>query len=290
MAGHDATVLLVGESGTGKELAARGIHDSSNKRDGPFVPVNCGGLADGLVESELFGHEKGAFTSAHRRRAGAFEQADGGTLFLDEIGELPMPAQAKLLRALESGEVRPVGSETIFTPSVRIVAATNRNLFEEMEQGRFRADLFFRLAVLMVRIPPLRERMEDLPSAARAIGSQLGKDVQISAEALERLNTHDFPGNFRELRNILTRALVLGGPKIGPESLILTPWEPATLQQSTPRPASTRVAETERRIIVEALQRNQGNRSAVARELGMARSTLHYKLQRHKIEPAQSQS
>ncbi|MEE2750754.1 MAG: sigma 54-interacting transcriptional regulator [Myxococcota bacterium] len=290
MAAHDATILLVGESGTGKELAARGVHDASPRQPGPFIAVNCGGLAEGLVESELFGHEKGAFTSAHRRRKGAFEQADGGTLFLDEIGELPLPAQAKLLRVLESGEVRPVGCDDTLHPSVRVVAATNRNLFEEMEQGRFRADLFFRLAVLMVRIPPLRERMEDLAPAAEAIGSEIGDALEISRAAMDVLATHDFPGNFRELRNVLTRAFVLGGSNIQPESLVLSPWEKATPSTAPPSAARTRLANAERRMIIDSLKRHRGNRSAVARELGMARSTLHYKLQRHQIQPTQSQS
>jgi len=290
MAAHDATILLVGESGTGKELAARGIHDASPRSPGPFIAVNCGGLAEGLVESELFGHEKGAFTSAHRRRKGAFEQAQGGTLFLDEIGELPMLAQAKLLRALESGEVRPVGGDDTLRPSVRVVAATNRNLFEEMENGRFRADLFFRLAVLMVRIPPLRERMDDLIPAAKAIGAEIGDTLTITPGAMAVLATHDFPGNFRELRNILTRAFVLGGPEIHPESLVMTPWAGAAESTPAPTPARTRLADAERRIILDALKRNRGNRSAVARELGMARSTLHYKLQRHNIQPTQLQS
>jgi DNA-binding NtrC family response regulator len=279
MALHKAPVLLVGESGTGKELAALGLHQEGPRKGGPFVAVNCGAISPTLVESELFGHEKGAFTGADIRRLGAFQKAHKGTLFLDEIGEMPLDAQAKLLRCLESGEVRPVGSDSCTTPDVRVVAATNRPLHTDMERGVFRADLFFRLAVLVIRLPALRECPEDLPCVAENICAQLGSDVQIRSDAMDCLQAHPFPGNYRELRNVLTRAVVMSGPLITPTSLVLMPWE-ATAVAGGPT-GRARVRDVERGMLTESLRRNKGNRSAVARELGMPRSTLHYKLQRH---------
>jgi two-component system response regulator PilR (NtrC family) len=289
MARHKAPVLLVGESGTGKELAARGLHQEGPRRSGPFVAVNCGAISPNLVESELFGHEKGAFTGAEARRMGAFQKAHKGTLFLDEIGEMPLDAQAKLLRCLESGEVRPVGSDSCTTPDVRVVAATNRPLHEDMERGAFRADLFFRLAVLVIRLPALRECPEDLPCVAESICTQLGDDVQIQPDAMVCLQAHPFPGNYRELRNVLTRAVVMGGPVITPSSLVLTPFAPETETETGPT-GRARVRTVERGMLTDSLRRNKGNRSAVARELGMPRSTLHYKLHRHGLGSNQSQS
>ena len=286
MAQHKAPVLLVGESGTGKELAARGLHEEGSRRGGPFVAVNCGAISPTLVESELFGHVKGAFTGADARRLGAFQKAHKGTLFLDEIGEMPLDAQAKLLRCLESGEVRPVGSDSCTTPDVRVVAATNRPLHEDMERGTFRADLFFRLAVLVIRLPALRECPEDLPCIAESICTHLGDGVQIRPDAMACLQAHPFPGNYRELRNVLTRAVVMGGPVITPSSLVLTPWEAA---EEGPT-GKARVQSLERGMLTDSLRRNKGNRSAVARELGMPRSTLHYKLHRHGLGRPQSQS
>ncbi len=277
MARHKAPVLLVGESGTGKELAARGLHQEGPRKSGPFVAVNCGAISPTLVESELFGHQKGAFTGAESRRLGAFQKAHKGTLFLDEIGEMPLDAQAKLLRCLESGEVRPVGSDSCTTPNVRVVAATNRPLHEDMERGAFRADLFFRLAVLVIRLPSLRECLEDLPCVAEDICAQLGDDVQIRPDAMLCLQAHPFPGNYRELRNVLTRAVVMGGPEITPASLVLSPFAPGTEGPS----GRARVRTVERGMLTDSLRRHKGNRSAVARELGMPRSTLHYKLHRH---------
>jgi transcriptional regulator with AAA-type ATPase domain len=280
MSNHTAPVLLVGESGTGKELAARALHTEGGSRSGQFVAINCGAVAESLFESELFGHEKGAFTDAREKRVGAFQQADGGTLFLDEIGELPLPAQAKLLRTLESGEVRPVGSTRVYFPEVRVIAATNRNLHAEVESGRFRKDLFFRLAVLCVRLPPLRERIEDLPLLATALCERLSPQASLAPEALVRLQAHRFPGNIRELRNILTRAFVLGGPRIEANSIQVNPWEVPTTQ----RPAKDLLEDTEKQLLLDSLRRHDGNRSAVARELGIARSTLHYKIRRFELQ------
>jgi two-component system, NtrC family, response regulator HydG len=281
MAGHHHTVLVVGESGTGKELVARGLHAHSPRAERPFVALNCGAISANLFESELFGHEKGAFTGADRRRDGAFQDADGGTLFLDEIGELPEPAQAKLLRALETGEVRRVGSTAVTTPDVRIVAATNRDLAAEVAAGRFREDLFFRLAVLPVSIPPLRERIDDLVGLSVLLCRALDPTAHVTEAALDVLNRHNWPGNVRELRNVLTRAYVLGGPRIDVGSLSFHQIAPATTIAESPVGHS--LDDQERAYIETVLKRHNDNRSAAARELGVARSTLHYKLKKYGI-------
>jgi len=278
MAAHNAPVLLFGESGTGKELAAKGLHANSKRTEEPFVALNCGAIGEALFESELFGHEKGAFTGASQRRDGAFHRADKGTLFLDEIGEIPEACQAKLLRTLESGEVRRVGGSEIQYPDVRVVVATNKNLEEMVAAGTFRKDLFFRLAVLAVRIPPLRDRMEDLELLCRVICRVLGPDTRVSDEAMELLRTHAFPGNVRELRNVLTRAVVLGGPVIHPQAVSFSPWGFEGVPET---PASLdALEEAERKVLVDSLMRHEGNRSAVARELNIARSTLLYKMRK----------
>ncbi len=275
-AGHHFPVLITGESGTGKELAARGIHDASARSAGPYVPINCGAIAANLFESELFGHEKGAFTGADSRKDGAFHKADGGTLFLDEIGELPVEAQAKLLRALESGEVRRVGSTTVTWPDVRVVAATNRDLAAESRRGGFREDLFFRLAVLSVRIPALRERREDIPALCRTLARGLHSQCVVTDEALAVLSRHSWPGNVRELRNVLTRAYVLDGLRIDAAAISFHdlggPAVPCMDAQA--------MDEAERAYIESVLRQVDGNRSAAARILGIARSSLQYKMQR----------
>lgn len=278
MASHTAPVLLVGESGTGKELAARGLHEESSRAQGPFVALNCGGIAENLYESELFGHEKGAFTDAKDRKDGVFQRADSGTLFLDEVGELPLHAQAKLLRVLETGEVRRVGGAHPSYPRVRVVAATNRNLEVEVAEGRFREDLFFRLAVLGVMLPPLRTRLEDLEILVQGIVERMIGPVTVCPSAMHKLARHPFPGNVRELRNILTRAYVLGGPKITASSVCFSPF---SSQESPLLPRKGVLKDTERAILSEAFGRLGGNRSAVARELGIPRTTLHYKLKNY---------
>ncbi|MCB9795525.1 MAG: sigma 54-interacting transcriptional regulator [Alphaproteobacteria bacterium] len=283
MSNHNAPVLLVGESGTGKELAARGLHDEGPRAAGAFVALNCGAITESLFESELFGHEKGAFTGADRRSDGAFHRADGGTLFLDEIGELPESAQAKLLRALESGEVRRVGGVEVSYPDVRVVAATNRDLAAEVSAGRFRGDLFFRLAVLAVRMPSLRERPGDLQPIAEALCAQIHPELHLTEAALDALRAHDFPGNARELRNILTRAYVLGGLVIDAKDISFTPWSFDTRPTGDALNES-RLESNERTLVQEALRRHDGNRSAAARDLGIARSTLHYKIRRFQLE------
>ncbi len=275
-AGHHFPVLITGESGTGKELAARGVHQASARATGPFIPLNCGAIATELFESELFGHDKGAFTGADRQKDGAFHRADGGTLFLDEVGELPEAAQAKLLRTLESGEVRRVGGTDVRYPDVRVVAATNRDLVAEAGAGRFREDLYYRLAVLSVRLPPLRERIADLDPICAVLCRGLHPDARVTPDALALLRRHTWPGNVRELRNVLTRAYVMAGPTIDVDALSFhdlartaePPQDPATLE------------EAERAYIKDILDQHGGNRSAAARALGVARSTLHYKLRR----------
>ena len=211
----NAPVLITGESGTGKELAARAIHDASPRAKGPFEVVDCGGFPGTLIESELFGHERGAFTGANGEREGAFERADGGTLFLDELGELPLELQPKLLRVLGEGEIRRVGGKRTQQVDVRIVAATNRDLRRHVNSGQFRADLFYRLAVIQIRMPPLRERLADLPLLVRAMLSTIAKDRELDVHIepdqalLETLSRHSWPGNVRELRNYLEQLVIL---------------------------------------------------------------------------------
>lgn len=287
VARHNAPVLLFGESGTGKELASRGLHDNSPRAEGPFVAINCGAITEALFESELFGHEKGSFTGASQRRDGAFHKAHKGTLLLDEIGELPEAAQVKLLRTLETGEVRRVGSHEVSYPDVRLVAATNRDLQKEVAAGRFRADLFFRLAVLPVRLPALRERPADLPIIARTLAQRMAAGVSISPEAMAVIQGHSFPGNVRELRNVLTRAYVLGGSVILPEFIQFSPWSydalPPTAVPQVSEPNNALV-DSEKALLQSSSQRHGGNRSAMSRELGIARSTLIYKLRKYGLE------
>lgn len=277
MALHDAPVLVIGESGTGKELAARGLHLAGPRHDGPFVAVNCAAIADTLFESELFGHEKGSFTGATQRQDGAFHHAHTGTLFLDEIGELKLDLQAKLLRTLETGEVKRVGGSRPEYPDVRLVAATNRNLAAMVREGTFREDLYFRLSVLPVRTPPLRERKEDLPLLARTLLARNHPEARLSPQALEALQGYDWPGNVRELRNVLTRAVVLGGPRITPGQLAFNPWA----FDDEPRQTVSLPPQDEKQTLQSTLEKTGGNRTAAARLLGMPRSSLLYKLRKH---------
>jgi transcriptional regulator with AAA-type ATPase domain len=273
---HHAPVLLLGESGTGKELAARALHDLGTRSDGPFVPINCASIPETLVDSHLFGHEKGAFTGADQRRDGAFQRAHGGTLFLDELGEMTPDTQARLLRALESGEVLRVGGAAPEHPDVRVVAATNRDLGQMVLDGKFRSDLYHRLAVLAIRMPPLREHREDVPELVAAIMERDHPGVGITAGALVALSRHDWPGNVRELRNVLTRAVVLGGDPVDVDDLsfAILAAEAAPLQV-TPL--------DERAELVAAIEAAGGNRTAAARRLGIPRTSLVYKLMRYGI-------
>ena len=277
VARHDATVLLFGESGTGKELAARALHDSGARFDQPFVAVNCAAIPANLVESELFGHEAGAFTGATKRHDGAFQRADGGTLFLDELGEMPMDAQVKLLRALETGEVRRVGAAEVDTPDVRVIAATHRNLSQLTEEGAFRHDLLYRLAVLTVHMPPLRAHAEDVGATARILLSRHHPGATLDADAVAALSAHPWPGNVRELRNVLTRAVVLHGPRIRATHLS---FDPFAFEARSPMP-SWSADQTERERLRQAVQDAGGNRTEAARVLGLPRTSLLYKLRKH---------
>jgi two-component system response regulator AtoC len=284
-----ATVLLQGESGSGKEVLARAIHAQSPRRDEAFVAINCAAIPEALLESELFGHAKGAFTGADRSRRGLFAEADGGTLFLDEIGELPLPLQAKLLRVLQEEEVRPVGEAKPRRVDVRVIAATARDLELEVSGGRFREDLFYRLDVVRVKVPPLRERREDIPLLVdhflgRTRGS-LGKAVRsIDDDALERLVDYAWPGNVRELENVLERAAILcRGERLAvadlPPNLTAAPAE----RRSAYRDLSLRRARRalEARLIGEALEATGGNRTHAARLLGISHRALLYKLKEY---------
>ncbi|WP_153147397.1 sigma-54 dependent transcriptional regulator [Dechloromonas sp. H13] len=270
-----ATVLLSGESGTGKEVAARALHRMSSRAGGPFVPVNCAAISAELIESELFGHVRGAYTGAQQSREGLFYYARGGTLFLDEIAELPAPAQAKLLRVLEERRLRPVGSEQEIPVDVRVIAATNRDLKAEVAARRFRQDLYYRLQVVEVTLPPLRERPEDLPALVGHFIGQLAPYLSVpqlapDARTLARMAAYDWPGNVRELRNFVERSLILGWFDLGPEP-------PATGVALGGTEESLEAVE--KRHILAVLGACQGNKSEAARRLGVSRKTLDRKCQ-----------
>lgn len=288
----EATVLLLGESGTGKELFARAVHHLSNRRDKPFVAINCAAIPETLIENELFGHERGAFTGANDRRQGKFELASSGTVFLDEIGELPLAVQGKLLRAIEEKVVDRIGGRAPLTVDVRVVAATNKDLKTAVENGQFRGDLFFRLAVFPLEVPPLRDRGEDIILLARHFASQLGKELRgreasLSDEAIASLRSHNWPGNVRELENAIERACILS------DSLTLQPndlglavagvKESETLQELDLSGTLSDVAHralrlVEGRKIQEALVVNDRNKSKTAEDLGISYKTLLTKM------------
>ncbi|MBI5520630.1 MAG: sigma-54-dependent Fis family transcriptional regulator [Desulfovibrio sp.] len=291
IAPSEATVLITGESGTGKELIARAIHVNSPRKNGPYVAVNCAALTETLLESELFGHEKGAFTGAERRRDGRFQAADKGTIFLDEIGEISMTMQVKLLRAIQEREIQRVGGDHPIKVDVRILAATNRDLLHEVELGRFRQDLFYRLNVVTLALPPLRERVEDIPLLAmhflKKFAVKNGKQVKgFTPEAMDRLLKHPWPGNVRELENGIERAVVLlAGEYIGGRDLPETMAQAdAESQHSGAGLTGLTLDEIERVAILEALEQAGGNKSETARTLGITRKTLHAKLQRYGVE------
>jgi two-component system NtrC family response regulator len=288
------SVLVLGESGTGKELVARAIHAAGPRRERPFVAVNASALSSTLLESELFGHEKGAFTGADRARAGRFEAADGGTLFLDEVGDLPQDAQVKLLRVLQEKHIERVGSNEAKAVDVRVIAATHRDLLAELPQGRFREDLYYRLAVVTVEIPPLRQRRADIPLLVdhflakhrEVTGSE---DKTFSGEAMDALMRYPFPGNVRELENTVQRCMVLArGQTIYRQDL------PPAMRLENPQgeasglgPSATlpeRIAELERKAIEEALEGENGNQTRAARRLGISERALRYKLQKMRAE------
>ncbi|HEX4802032.1 MAG TPA: sigma-54 dependent transcriptional regulator, partial [Myxococcaceae bacterium] len=275
------TVLIVGESGSGKELVARTIHERSRRSDRPYVAVNCASIAEGLLESELFGHERGAFTGAHSTRLGLFEEANGGTVLLDEVGDIPAKMQAQLLRVLQEGEVRRVGGSSAIPVDVRVLAATNRDLAVDVAEKRMRADLFYRLNVVTLRIPPLRERGDDVVALARHFvarhGSTLGRPIpEISDEALQRLRAHPWPGNVRELENAMARAVAMS------QRSVLLPGDLPPLLAGEPSAAGApgidhdwpTLAELQRRYVARVLERTAGNKTAAASILGVDRRTL----------------
>lgn len=289
-----ATVLLLGESGTGKELIAKAIHQLSPRAKQPMVSVHCAALSPTLLESELFGHEKGAFTGAHERRIGRIEQAQGGTLFLDEIGEIDASVQIKLLRFLGERTFERVGSNKTLVADVRLVAATNKNLEELVKAGTFREDLFFRLRVVEIVLPPLRQRISDVPLLAqsflREFAAENNKPVrEFTADALEALMGYNWPGNVRELRTAIEHAVVLcRGEKISARDLpasVRSGAATADPQRALGRSDLT-VTEAEKQLILRALKESKGNRTRAAKKIGMSRRTLHRKLRTYQIEEA----
>ncbi len=286
VAGTEATVLLTGESGTGKELVARAIHHGSERRTGPFVPVNCAAIPSELLESELFGHVKGAFTGAIKDRKGKFELADGGTLFLDEVGELPMELQPKLLRALQEREIEPVGGASRKI-DVRVVAATNRDVEAAMGEGRFREDLYYRLAVIPVHLPPLRVRRDDIPLLVRHfLHKHGGAQVAVSDEAMARLVAYAWPGNVRELANAVERMLILRrGERLEVNDLppqILRREQPAGGVLNLPDEGYA-LEDLEKEAVLEALRRHDWNQTKAAAFLRIPRHTLIYRLEKYGI-------
>ena len=288
----EATVLLLGESGTGKELFARAVHHLSNRRDKPFVAINCAAIPETLIENELFGHERGAFTGANDRRQGKFELASSGTVFLDEIGELPLSVQGKLLRAIEEKVVDRIGGRAPLTVDVRVVAATNKDLKTAVENGQFRGDLFFRLAVFPLEVPPLRDRGDDIILLARHFAAQLGKELRgreasLSEEAIASLRSHNWPGNVRELENAIERACILSDTMmLQPNDLglgVAGVKESETLQELDLSGTLSDVAHralrlVEGRKILEALMANDRNKGKTAEELGISYKTLLTKM------------
>ncbi|MGQ9661729.1 MAG: sigma-54-dependent transcriptional regulator [Kiritimatiellia bacterium] len=294
----DATILLLGESGTGKELVAHAIHRLSNRSKGPFIAVHCAALAPNLLESEFFGHEKGAFTGAVARRRGRFELADGGTLFLDEVSEIDPAIQVKLLRVLEEKKFERVGGDETIETDIRLIAASNRDLKALVEQGKFRQDLFFRLDVVSITLPPLRERPEDIPLLCnhflREFSEKNHRQIEgITPDALNILSAYHWPGNVRELRNTIEKMVVLSrGGKLTARDLPLSLKE-AIRSQGGLLPARTgsvsdsavgTLEEMEKRLILAALKRAGGSRTQAARELGISRRTLHRKLKQYSQE------
>ena len=285
IARSQAPVNAGGESGTGKELAARMIHQLSARQKSPFIPVNCGAIPENLMESEFFGYRKGAFTGAESDRDGFFQAANGGTLFLDEVADLPFSMQVKLLRAIQEKRVRKVGATTEDAADIRIISATHRNLREMVEQGKFRQDLYYRLNVLEIRMPPLRERREDILVLARAILERLSESSgdpapDFTPPAIEALSEYPFPGNVRELENILERAFALSdGGTINISDLQLLPVE-LSAEAGRVGTLDDHLGQIERRLIVDALEKTRFNRTAAAKLLGVTFRSLRYRMQR----------
>lgn len=283
----DSTVLILGETGTGKEVVARSLHEQSKRASMPFVPLNCGALPEHLVESELFGHRKGAFTGADQNRKGLFEVANGGTLFLDEVGELPKALQSKLLRFLESGEIRRIGENEPFRVDVRVLCATNRDLHEMVTADQFREDLYFRVNTFEVRLPALRERREDIPMLAEHLLQRIAKSRdskrRLTPTALELLSAYDWPGNVRELANVIEYASILAGdqPIVGEHLPAHVKGSPTSSIVALPTDKPITLHELEMQYIIQVLERNNGNKPETARQLGISLKTLYNKLNAH---------
>jgi two-component system response regulator AtoC len=292
----DSTILLLGETGTGKELLARTIHAMSKRNKGPFVPVHCAALVKSLLESELFGHEKGAFTGAEQTRIGRFEMAKRGTIFLDEVGEIPEEVQVKLLRVLQEREIERVGGGRSIPVDVRLIAATHKNLEQEVREGHFREDLFYRLNVIAVKVPPLRDRKEDIPALAlhflKKYGNKIGVQLTLPEKTLEYLSRYDWPGNVRELENVIERAVILSpGPAIDPEDLNLNLDEMMKIEKvdlekiSVPpeKKVRSQIQQQEIQSLNEILLQAKGNISEAARSMGIPRTTLFHRLKKYQL-------
>lgn len=298
VAGTDSTVMLRGETGTGKELVAHAVHINSQRESGPFVRVNCASLAQGILESELFGHEKGAFTGAMSQRQGRFELANGGTLFLDEVGDIPMDVQIKLLRTLQERELERVGGSETIKVDVRVISATHRNLEKMIEEGAFREDLYYRLNVFPIALPPLRDRPSDITALAEHFSSKFnrGKPSKCTPAALQKLADYHWPGNVRELENVIERALILSpdknvidvpqldfgprGQQQPPDKVAVSSEDTASREQSL----VTKLRTTEKQEIISAVDEANGNIAKAARSLGINRSTLYYRMKKHGLD------
>lgn len=291
----EAAVLITGESGTGKELLATAIHRNSGRREGPFIKVNCAAITETLLESELFGHEKGAFTGADRRKEGRFALAHRGSIFLDEIGEMSVGMQAKLLRVLQEKEIQRVGGEQVLTVDVRVIAATNRDLMERIEEGAFREDLYYRLNVVTLPVPPLRERGDDIPLLAQRFLETFAEKNRrkikgFTPQAMDRMMRYEWPGNVRELMNALERCVILSrGEYISEADLPLAiqgdadPFPRADGGPLAQAPVELSLEEVEKRTVLATLESCQGNKSETARRLGITRRTLHKKLKKYGV-------
>ncbi len=297
IAPSEATVLLTGESGTGKEMIAGTIHFNSPRKNGPFIKMNCAAITETLLESELFGHEKGAFTGAYKRKEGRFLQAHGGTLFLDEISEMSLAMQVRLLRVLQERDITRVGGETAVKVDVRILAATNKDLGMEIQAGRFRDDLYYRLNVINLTVPPLRDRREDIPLLAHYFLEHFSgknrKDIKgFTPQAMDRMIKHEWPGNIRELMNAIERAVVLAtGNYLETEDFSLIPENSTLEEKSVSGPEALQglpLDKVEQNTILKTLEMTQGNKSEAARRLGITRRTLHKKLKSYGVMPRNS--
>jgi len=298
LAGYEDTVLIHGESGTGKELVAKAIHYNGSRKNSPLLTINCGGVPESLLESELFGHKKGSFTGALYNKAGLFEAADGGTIFLDEVGDLPLPIQIKLLRVVQDKTFKPIGETEESSVDVRIISATNKDLEDKVIQGEFREDLFYRLNVIQIRIPPLRDRKEDIPILVHYFlerySNELGKDIKrISSYAMEFLLNYNFPGNVRELEAIIERSVALETPSIVlPESLALAKFKNG--HEKSEREIKIEVppegldmeavlGNLEKNILLDTLKKTHGAKKKAAELLNINLRSLRYKLEKHRI-------